>query len=469
MSRSEYDVIVIGAGIGGLVCGCYLAKAGVKALIVEQQANVGGYCVSFRRKGFTFDACVHSIGSLRQGGMFRKILEGLDIDPDMLFLSCDPSDLVINSDGEFFITSDKYRNISNFQKRFPGEKRSIEKFFSIVKEESNLTICSELKKDLSYADFLESLFKDNGLKDILKVFLGNIGLSAERISALTATILLREHVFDGGYYPRGGTQAMALELAKVFLKNGGRILLKSKVEKILVKDGATKGVCLKDECINSRYIVCACDMKQVLLKLIDDYTVKEKASKLLMKNKSSISSFMIYAGLNSSVDELFKGTRANIWFSDNRGNELDFVFCSSPSIKEASLAPQNKDCLEIMILADYNTKKYWLNNKDTVKESVLSRVSGLFPDITSKSEVMETATPFTLERYTSNDRGALYGWESTPDQLQIGRSVSREIKIGNMFFSGHWAGSGFGYGGVPSVAYSGRNVANILLEKVRGS
>ena len=53
---NKYDVIIIGAGIGGLVCGCYLVKAGLKVLIVEKHYQVGGYCTSFKRKGFTFDA-----------------------------------------------------------------------------------------------------------------------------------------------------------------------------------------------------------------------------------------------------------------------------------------------------------------------------------------------------------------------------------------------------------------------------
>ncbi len=65
----DYDAIIIGAGIGGLVCGCYLAKAGMKVLIVEKNAQPGGYCTSFTRGGFTFDSCVHSLGSLRPEGV----------------------------------------------------------------------------------------------------------------------------------------------------------------------------------------------------------------------------------------------------------------------------------------------------------------------------------------------------------------------------------------------------------------
>ncbi|HDY75934.1 MAG TPA: NAD(P)/FAD-dependent oxidoreductase, partial [Candidatus Marinimicrobia bacterium] len=58
-SQNTYDAVIIGAGIGGLVCGCYLAKAGMKVLIAEQHSKPGGYCTSFRRKGFTFDAAPH--------------------------------------------------------------------------------------------------------------------------------------------------------------------------------------------------------------------------------------------------------------------------------------------------------------------------------------------------------------------------------------------------------------------------
>ncbi|NTV53846.1 MAG: NAD(P)-binding protein, partial [Syntrophaceae bacterium] len=77
---STYDAIIIGAGIGGLVCGCYLAKAGMKVLIAEQHNRPGGYCTSFKRLGFTFDAGPHCFGSYRKEGITRKILEELEID-----------------------------------------------------------------------------------------------------------------------------------------------------------------------------------------------------------------------------------------------------------------------------------------------------------------------------------------------------------------------------------------------------
>ena len=78
MQKNDYDAIIIGAGISGLVCGCYLAKAGMKVLIVEKNAKPGGYCTSFTRGGFHFDACVHSLSSLREDGNISTILKELN-------------------------------------------------------------------------------------------------------------------------------------------------------------------------------------------------------------------------------------------------------------------------------------------------------------------------------------------------------------------------------------------------------
>ena len=55
----HYDAIVIGSGIGGLFCANLLADAGMKVLVIEQHYVLGGYCSSFRRKGFLFDSATH--------------------------------------------------------------------------------------------------------------------------------------------------------------------------------------------------------------------------------------------------------------------------------------------------------------------------------------------------------------------------------------------------------------------------
>jgi len=77
--KNQYDVVVIGAGIGGLTCGAFLAKEGLSVLVPEQHSRPGGYCTSFLRKGFTFDVGFDFFRGAERGGMFYNILEELGL------------------------------------------------------------------------------------------------------------------------------------------------------------------------------------------------------------------------------------------------------------------------------------------------------------------------------------------------------------------------------------------------------
>jgi phytoene dehydrogenase-like protein len=125
-NQYDYDAIIIGAGISGLVCGCYLAKAGMKVLIVEKNAKPGGYCTSFTRKGFTFDACAHSLGSLREGGNIASILEELGLDKKINIIRYDPSDIIIDANYRVSFWNDLKKTIYEFQKNFHQEAKKIE-------------------------------------------------------------------------------------------------------------------------------------------------------------------------------------------------------------------------------------------------------------------------------------------------------------------------------------------------------
>ena len=75
--KEIYDAIIIGAGISGLVCGCYLAKAGMKVLIAEQHYKPGGYCTSFKRQVLLLMPWLIVLAAYREGGITRKIFKSL--------------------------------------------------------------------------------------------------------------------------------------------------------------------------------------------------------------------------------------------------------------------------------------------------------------------------------------------------------------------------------------------------------
>ena len=87
----DTDVIIIGAGMAGLTCGCLLAQKGLEVLIIEKNQKVGGCCTSFQKDGFSFDLSVQSVGECQSGGRVWKLLKKLDLLDQIHFIPLEPA------------------------------------------------------------------------------------------------------------------------------------------------------------------------------------------------------------------------------------------------------------------------------------------------------------------------------------------------------------------------------------------
>jgi len=267
--KNKYDAIIIGAGIGGLTCGCYLAKAGLKVLIMEQHWKPGGCCTSFERNGFNFDVGVHYLGSLREEGALYKVLEDLGLLDKIKFITTDTTDRIITPDKTVFIRRDKNKTKQELIANFPNEKNNINRFFDFILKNDFFSIISKTKK-MSFKKLLDSFLKDYKLKAILSILLGNIGLPPSKASALASIILYKEYIFDGGYYPCGGAQVLPNILASRFKEYGGDLLLSKRVVKIVVKDNKIVGVKSEnDEMFFSKVVISNADATLTFDTLLD--------------------------------------------------------------------------------------------------------------------------------------------------------------------------------------------------------
>ena len=82
----DYDVIIIGAGLGGLTAGAKLAKEGMRVLLLEQHDRPGGCASTFTRRGFTMEVGLHEMDGLHPGDMKNRIFEDLGIFTQVEFL-----------------------------------------------------------------------------------------------------------------------------------------------------------------------------------------------------------------------------------------------------------------------------------------------------------------------------------------------------------------------------------------------
>ncbi len=459
-----YDVIIIGAGISGLICGCYLAKAGIKVLVVEQHDKPGGYCTSFKRKEFLFDAAAHSFGSYREGGNFRKILTELGIDKMVKIERFDPSDTVISPDFQISFYNNTSKSISDLSNIFPKERENIINFYNFI---TNLDQVQTAKlKNKTFANLLQNFFSDNRLiNSISTPILGNGGLPPSLLHAFTGTKIFLEFLIDGGYYPEGGMHSLPNAFDYFIKQHKGKIEYKSLVKKILHKNKIVTGIELENGMnFFSKYVVSACDATQTFKTLLGKNYVDNILLNKISNMIPSISTFILYIG----IDKPFTGlpqTGTNIWYLPYYDLERYYNSVNLCKFNEAGgymlrVSPDKKTILAFF-LAPFITKPFWEQNKKRIAQDFLNRIEKLIPDIKKHITYLDAATPYTLYRYTLNYMGANYGWAPLQSQL-FDPDFRQKTFIKGLYLTGHWTTQTHG---IPGVAYLGYNTANLILKR----
>lgn len=463
-NQRQYDAVVIGAGIGGLVCGCFLAKAGLKTLIVEKNANPGGYCTSFTRGGFFFDACLHSLGDLDPGSNMYRVLEELGLDKRLKFTRFDPQYVIISPDYKISFWNDLNRTIEEFQDNFPKEAKGIKEFFIQLKTPT-LSSTHSLGT-MTFGQLLKRYFRDEKLKAILSSpILGTNGLPASKIAALAATKEFREFVLGGGNYPQGGMQALADLFALRFKELGGKLLLSKLVTNIKVKNNIIDGIIVDaNDVISSKYVVSDCDARQTFLSLIGEEVVGKGMVSTLSSLVPSLSMFILYLGLKEKVLTLPNGSISYLGNYDvesmyRKATKLDIDAIDFFLLRLLA----DKRSIIMHVNASFKDATYWQINKKRWMQILQEKLLKTFPDLTGKVTFEDAATPSTLYKWTLNYEGAAYGWAAIPSQFAI-PGLSQNTPIENLYLTGHWTSL---TGAVPGVSYLGRSTAGIILNRQR--
>lgn len=462
-----YDAIIIGAGMSGLVCGCYLARAGMKVLVVEQHDKPGGYFTSFKRRGYLFDAAAHSFGNYREGGHVRKIFTEIGIDKIVKIKRFDPSDIVITPDFKMTFWNDTETTITKLANIFPKEKDNIKKYFNFLTS-SNQSEFIKLK-DKTFSSLLHSFFKDEKLINsfAFPVF-GNGGLPSSKMHAFSGAKIFSEFIIDGGYYPEGGIQALPNALDDIIKQNNGTILYRRLVKKILLKNNSVIGVRLdNNETIFSKYVISACDMTQTFKTFLGEKITGKQIIRTLKNLIPSLSTFIIYIGINEPFKDLPEGG-VNIWYLPHYNLDEIYNQILKCNFKEAGyllrVSPDQKTILAF-VNAPFKTKLFWKRNKKKIAEDFLKRIEHLIPNLQKHIVYFDAATPSTLYRYTLNYRGAAFGWAKMPAQT-FDPIFSKTTVINRLYLTGHWTSIAFG---MPGACYSGYDTARRILRKEKGN
>jgi phytoene dehydrogenase-like protein len=477
---SSYDAIVIGAGVGGLICANLLARAGLSVLLIEQHTVVGGYCSTFTRRGFTFDAASHFYPLLGNSSTITgRLLAELDVGTE--WVKMDPVDQFHFPDGSSFAVSADYEiYIARLRREFPDEQDAIDGFFQHVRRlylvgvleyfEGVATGRLESDRLLTVRDALDRWFRSARLKLMLTADCPHWGAPPSRTSFVFDS-MLRLSYFLGNYYPLGGSQAFADELAHRFEEQGGHILLKSKVVQIVTRNGRAVGVevetgPVRDRCrrtLATGVVVSNADLRLTALKLMARDDLEPEYVERLAELRPTYPCFLIHIGVEGVPTETLErvhGYHWRAWDAERVGTDAFRFKLFVPTLYEPRMAPPGGHVLIIQKVTeiDFNAIDDWAAHKQGLEDEAMAYLRQLLPP-TARIVVQLSASAMTSHRFTLNDRGAMLGWEMSPDQLGAGRPDVRG-PVRGMYLVGQWTRPG---GGITPVIVSAMRVARLIV------
>lgn len=469
----KYDVIVIGGGLGGLIAGAKLAKEGKKVLLVEQHDRPGGCATNFKRKEFTMEVGLHEMDGLHARDMKTRIFRDLGVLENVEFIKLPEFYHFVNGRQEVTISHQPEVVQEKLISLFPEEEEGIKAYFhqlmnikKIIKENGD-------QPERTLGEFMDSIIKNEDLKLIL---LGNLGYFDDDPYSLSLTyysVAQSSYYEGGGNFIKGGSQVLSNYLMNFIEKNEGTVILNHLVKEIIV-DG--------DTAVGIRYqsIKKTQDAEQEAYAsvVISNASIPVVASQMLPKNLGEIalknmdglepgaSLLTVYFGFNKKLKDLGHHYYSTFIYDESvnkiasiRSNnhsgfkERSFTFVDYSQV-DSGLAPEGKAvgavcCIDYTADWENLDRKEYLQKKEEAAQAFIDRLEKLIPGFREAVEYYEVGTAKTVERYTLNPNGAVYGFAQTPKRV---RTVV-DIPVKNLYFASAWTQTGGGFSGAIFSGY----------------
>jgi len=519
-----FDVIIIGAGAGGLVAGNALAKRGHSVLMLDKQKIPGGCTTNFRRKEFRFDASTHLLNGCGPGGVLYEELKKIDahelvdfIPVDTLFLWRD-----LQNDRDVRIPAALPEFVETLCGLFPHEAPGVRAFYARYGRLAEFLFASTRGTEAELPALLEryegvmddfSALQGKTAKEVLSpyvseavlvnlitVLAGYFGLHYDELDAFIFIMgdLSYRLPGEGAYYPRGGSGQLSARLAGLFEKRGGRLLLNHRVTELTFSGHSDRSGNVADGIVavkpsghriaaKSRCVISDSDLTALVCDLAPPMAFPADYVERIRARVPCCSAVVLYVGLDFDIRD--RGiTDYEIhatWGEESSAsliNEIsrtgDYSRLPTGSVTaysniDPSCCPDGKSVISTICFADPAVFEAALGpdgKRGRTYQELKRKISSQFlakmgkalgiPDLEQHVEVMELATPLTMMHYTMHRNGSFVGWKYTPDQGGLS-AIPQQSPVENLFLCGQWVAPG---GGVYPAVSGGNNAAEMAHE-----
>ena len=470
--KETYDFIIIGSGMGGLLCGTFLSMEGYKVLILEKNQQIGGSLQVFSRDKCIFDTGVHFVGSLDENETLYKIFKyaGIYDKLNLHRLDSDCFDLFRFNNGKSFKMGqgyDKFKDV--LYDNFPEETKAIDTFCNKIIEICEFFPLYSLKENfysnllsdpeilnLNAWDYVNSLTNNKTLRDVLLAN-GPLYAGEKAYTPFYVVALITNSYLKGSYrFINGGSQ-IASALSKRIHELGGRIMKHQKVVSIQYhNNNAVTLTTSKGYTFSALNFISNIHPKQNIA-LFGEDKFRNAYTKRINNLEDTVSSFTVYISfiedsfpyLNYNIYDYFKD---DIWETVNYDDDDEWPTCLFTCTPVRSNQGKYSDSLTIMTYMNYEEVKKWEKTFNTISEKdqrseeyekfkklkenqVLDKLEIRFPNIREKIKNVYSSTPLTYRDYIGTETGSMYGIKKNV-QKSLMTTINSKTKIPNVFLTG---------------------------------
>lgn len=500
----KYDVIVIGAGLGGLSAATMLARNGLAVLLLERHNVPGGYATSFVRGRYEFEVALHELSGIgppnRRGGLYRY-LEYLGVTDKVdffilpnLYRSVFPDlDVILPAGDQEF--RDKLSDI--FPHQIDGINRFLRRIFDLGRDYSKIVRkggrISPIKVPFQHPHFFRYLpttweqvldhdISDPRLRGVLSQYWGYVGMPPSKISFLYFAMTLASYIRRGPAFPKGRSQALSNAFMDTFEELGGDVHFNCGVKQILTKNGHVSGVITdREESFHADWIISNADPITTCRELIGTKKVPPAFFQRLQSSEVAASTVNVYMGVAQPHDKLGLSEHEifiNADYDFERHYQAMKILEIPPAIALTcynvvypDISPPGTTIVVLTSLAfghpwyDISPTVY-VETKNRMADSMIQMAENIAPGLRKYAEVVEVSTPITNMRYAGTLGGSIYGFNQPPRDNMVWR-MGTKGPIPGLYFVGAWVQPGGGFEpSIMSGQIAGKTVIRQLKKKL---